>query len=131
MIKPSLATRLQQLCERHEELAHLLGDAAVISDQARFRGYSREFSELEPVVSAFARYRRALDEALGDASLVLPTWRAWLGIVARHGDSPDRSVLTDAEREVAERWLAAEAAATTAAFGPHRYLDEARFDIGL
>ena len=80
--------------------------------------------------AAEQRYRRALDEALGDASVVLPTWRAWLGIVARHGDSPDVSALTDAEREVAELWLAAEAAATTAAFGPNRYLDEARFDIG-
>lgn len=76
------------------------------------------------------RYRRALDEALGDASLVLPTWRAWLNIVARHGDSPDLSALTDAEREVAEHWQAAESAAITAAFGPNRYLDEARFDIG-
>ena len=68
--------------------------------------------------AAEPRYRRALDEALGGARLVLPTWRACPGIVARHGDSPDRSALTDAEREVAERWLAAEAAATTAAFGP-------------
>jgi hypothetical protein len=39
--------------------------------------------------AAEQRYRRALDDALGDASLVLPTYRAWLGIVARHGDSPD------------------------------------------
>lgn len=80
--------------------------------------------------AAEQRYRRALDEALGDARLVLPTWRAWLGIAERHGDHPDVSALTDAEREVAELWLAAEAAATTAAFGPNRYLDEARFDIG-
>ena len=80
--------------------------------------------------AAEQRYRRALDEALGDASLVLPTYRAWLGVVARHGDSPDRSALTDAERAVVELWLAAESAATTAAFGPNRYLDEARFDIG-
>ena len=33
--------------------------------------------------AAEQRYRRALDEALGGASLVLPTSRAWLGIVAR------------------------------------------------
>jgi hypothetical protein len=76
------------------------------------------------------RYRRALEQALGDASFVLPTWRAWLGIVARHGDTPDLSALSDAEREVAELWQAAESAAITAAFGPNRYLDEARFDIG-
>jgi hypothetical protein len=80
--------------------------------------------------AAEQRYRRALDEALGDASLVLPSYRAWLGIVARHGDNPDVSALTDPEREVLERWLAAEKAATEAAFGPHRYLEEARFEIG-
>ena len=81
--------------------------------------------------AAEQRYRRALDEALGDAALVLPTYRAWLGIVARHGDSPDLSALTDAERDLAERWQAAETAAVTAAFGPNRYLDEARFEIVL
>ena len=37
--------------------------------------------------------------------------------------------LTAAERTVFEQWQAAEAAAMTAAFGPHRYLDEARFEI--
>jgi hypothetical protein len=74
--------------------------------------------------AAEQRYRRALDDALGDASLVLPTYRAWLGIVARHGDSPDVSALTDPERDVLELWQAAESAAITAAFGPHRYLDD-------
>jgi arginine exporter protein ArgO len=81
--------------------------------------------------AAEQRYRRALDDALGDASLVGPTFQAWLGIVARHGESPDVSALTDPEREVLELWQAAESAAITAAFGPHRYLDDARFEIGL
>ena len=81
--------------------------------------------------AAEQRYRRALDDALGDASLVVPTYRAWLGIVARHGDSPDVSALTDPERDVLELWQAAESAAITAAFGPHRYLDEAWFEIRL
>lgn len=80
--------------------------------------------------AAEQRYRRALDEALGDASLVLPSYSAWLGIVARHGDNPDVSALTDPEREVLELWQAAESAAIAAAFGPHRYLDEGRFEIG-
>jgi NAD(P)-dependent dehydrogenase (short-subunit alcohol dehydrogenase family) len=81
--------------------------------------------------AAEQRYRRALNDALGDASLVLPTYRAWLGIVARHGDSPDVSALTDPERDVLELWQAAESAAITAAFGPHRYLDDAWFEIRL
>ena len=81
--------------------------------------------------AAEQRYRSALDDALGDASLVVPTYRAWLGIVARHGDSPDVGALTDPERDVLELWQAAESAAITAAFGPHRYLDDAWFEIRL
>jgi peptide chain release factor 1 len=70
MIKPSLAGRLQHLCDRHEELSHLLGDAGVIADQARFRGYSREYAELEPVVAGWARYRRTLQDIEGAEALV-------------------------------------------------------------
>jgi hypothetical protein len=39
--------------------------------------------------------------------------------------------LSDAEREVVEQWQAAESAAMTAALGPHRYLDDAWFEIRL
>ncbi|MDY6891279.1 MAG: peptide chain release factor 1 [Pseudomonadota bacterium] len=58
-MKASLHHRLESLCERHEELAALLGDAAVIAEQTRFRDYSREYAELEPVVQCFARWRQA------------------------------------------------------------------------
>jgi peptide chain release factor 1 len=34
----------------------------VINDQARFRGYSREFAEIEPVVSGWEAYRRVLSD---------------------------------------------------------------------
>ncbi len=79
--------------------------------------------------AAEQRFRQALDAALGDASLVAPTYRVYLGIVAVHGESPDVTALSDAEREVVEQWQAAESAATVAAFGPHRYLEEGRFEI--
>lgn len=77
------------------------------------------------------RFRGALDAALGSAGLVLPTYMAFLQIVGVYGDAPDLDALSTAEREVFEQWQAAESAAMTAAFGPHRYLDEARFEIGL
>ena len=38
--------------------------------------------------AAEQRYRRALDAALGDASLVAPTYRAYLRIVSRPGRKP-------------------------------------------
>src|SRR5690606_14415285 len=46
----SLSRKLDQLMERHEELERLLSDAEVIADQERFRNWSREYAELEPVV---------------------------------------------------------------------------------
>ncbi len=59
-MKPSLLQKLQSLSERHEELAALLGDAGVIANQDKFRQYSREFAELEPVVHAYRRYQQVL-----------------------------------------------------------------------
>jgi hypothetical protein len=81
--------------------------------------------------AAEQRFRRALDTTLGDASLVLPTYSVYLRIVSTYGDSPDVTALSDAEREVVEQWQAAEAAAMTAAFGPHRYMGDACFEIGI
>lgn len=69
-MKGSLLARLDQISERQEELGALLGDAAVISDQGRFRAYSREFSELEPVVAAYRRYRSVCAD-LDDARAML------------------------------------------------------------
>jgi hypothetical protein len=81
--------------------------------------------------AAEQRFRRALDATLGDASLVIPTYSVYLRIVATYGESPDVTALSDAEREVVEQWQAAESAAMTAAFGPYRYMGDARFEIGV
>jgi non-ribosomal peptide synthetase component F len=75
------------------------------------------------------RFRRALEETLGDASLVAPVYRAYLRIVGSHGDAPDPDNLTDAERAVFDQWRAAETAAVAAAFGPNRYMGDAMYEI--
>ncbi len=49
----SLIKKLDQLLERHEELAAILSENATISDQKKFRAYSKEYSELELIVSCF------------------------------------------------------------------------------
>ncbi len=59
-MKPSIVAKLEALSERYEELAALLGDADVINDQKRFRSYSKEYAELEPVVQAFSGYQQTL-----------------------------------------------------------------------
>jgi non-ribosomal peptide synthetase component F len=77
------------------------------------------------------RFRRALEETLGDASLVAPVYTAYLQIVATHGEVPAPEALTDAERAVFEQWQAAEAAAVAATFGPHRYMGDAMYEISV
>ncbi len=57
-MKASLLNRLDALGERFEELAALLSDAEVISDQPRFRSYSKEYAELEGTVKCYAQWRR-------------------------------------------------------------------------
>jgi hypothetical protein len=75
------------------------------------------------------RFRKAIDQALGDESLVLPTYSAYRRIVAAYGEQPDVEVLTDAERIVFEQWHTAESAALAAAFGTHRYMGDAMYEI--
>ncbi len=56
---PTLRRKLEALAERREELERLLSDAGVIADAARFRKFSREFAQLEPVANALAAEAQA------------------------------------------------------------------------
>jgi hypothetical protein len=75
------------------------------------------------------RFCKALNEALGDASLVLPVYTVYRKLVALHGESPSPDALSSDELEIFSQWQAAESAALTAALGPHRYMGDAQFDI--
>jgi peptide chain release factor 1 len=55
-MKASLLTKLETLSERHEEVSALLSDSQTIADQNKFRDLSREYAELEPVITCYARY---------------------------------------------------------------------------
>ncbi|MGQ4880387.1 peptide chain release factor 1 [Billgrantia sp. LNSP4103-1] len=65
-MKATLRQRLDGFVERFEELAALLAEPEVISDQPRFRDYSREYAELESLVEAWRDYR-ATERDLEDA----------------------------------------------------------------
>ncbi len=56
--------------ERYEELGALLSDSDVISDQDRFRAYSKEYADIEPVVLKFRELDTAQTE-LNDAEQML------------------------------------------------------------
>jgi peptide chain release factor 1 len=69
-MKASIETKLSQIQERFEELSALLSDATVINDQDRFRAYSQEYAELEPVVVQFNKYQE-ITAARHDTELML------------------------------------------------------------
>ena len=60
-MKESIQLKLSQLTERYEEVSALLSDPEVISDQNKFRDFSKEYAELEPVVKCFEEYRQVVD----------------------------------------------------------------------
>ena len=66
-MKASLLNKLDNLKDRFEEVTALLGDAGVITDQARFRELSKEYAEIEPVIATFREFQKVradLDGAL-------------------------------------------------------------------
>ncbi|RNF84117.1 peptide chain release factor 1 [Montanilutibacter psychrotolerans] len=73
---PTLRRKLEALAERREELERLLADPVVIGDAGRFRKYSREFAQLEPVSHALADEARAkADLAAAEAMRADPELR--------------------------------------------------------
>lgn len=69
-MKASLLAKLEYISERYEELGALLSDAEIISDQNKFRGLSREYSEVEPVVKCYGEYCE-VGENIAEAELLL------------------------------------------------------------
>jgi peptide chain release factor 1 len=60
-MKSTIRNRLEQACDRFEELSGLLSDPDIIGNQNQFRDLSREYSKLEPVVGLFRKYE-SMDE---------------------------------------------------------------------
>ena len=86
-MKQSLLAKLDAIGERYEELAILLGDAEIISQQDKFRALSQEYAEIEPVVKCFQQYRDVQQQLVESESLL-------------KDDDPDMRSL--AEEDVAE-----------------------------
>lgn len=60
-----MQVKLDDLTDRHEEIAALLSDAEIVADRDKFTALSKEYAELEPVIQTFAKVR-TLDEELAD-----------------------------------------------------------------
>ena len=60
-VKPSIRQKLEHLSQRFEEITALLAEPDTQNDQDRFRSLSREYAQLNPLVSTFLRYQQASD----------------------------------------------------------------------
>ncbi|RKF13640.1 peptide chain release factor 1 [Alginatibacterium sediminis] len=61
-MKASIITKLETLQERYQEVQVLLGEPEIISDQNKFRGLTKEYSQLEEIVQCFERYQGAAED---------------------------------------------------------------------
>jgi peptide chain release factor 1 len=86
-VKPSIRQKLDHLSQRFEEITALLAEPEIQSDQDRFRALSREYAQLNPVVTCFRKYLETLD-AVDYARLLL--------------EDPDPEVRSLAREELAE-----------------------------
>ena len=61
-MKDSLLKKLDVINDRFDELSALLSDQSIISEQEKFRSYSKEYADLEPVVKCYQAYCKANQE---------------------------------------------------------------------
>lgn len=61
-MKESVVRKLQALVERFEELQALLSEPEIIADQDKFRGLSKEYSQLEEVVKGFKSFEQCQED---------------------------------------------------------------------
>ncbi len=56
-MKASITTKLENLSERFEEIAALLSQPEVQSDQNQFRSLSQEYAQIDPIVNCYKQYQ--------------------------------------------------------------------------
>ena len=61
-MKESMLQKLSVLHDRHEEVAGLLSDPDIISQQNKFRSLSQEYAQLEPLVKTWLEFQQTLDD---------------------------------------------------------------------
>lgn len=64
-MRESLQNKLNHLLERHEELGRLLSTAEVINDQNKFRDFSKEYAQLQPLVDVYKNYQQCETDIAG------------------------------------------------------------------
>lgn len=98
-MKESLLIKLETLADRYEELAALMSDAEIITDQNKFRQFSMEYSEIEPIVLHFREYKK-LQEDLEAAKELLAENDPELNELAKEDCKQCEERLTNLEAEL-------------------------------
>jgi peptide chain release factor 1 len=63
-MKASILRKLDSTAERLEEIAALLSDPSVISDQKEFRALSQEYSQIEPTIKIYNEYKLLMEDKI-------------------------------------------------------------------
>ena len=63
-MRDSILKKLQATSERLEEIAALLADPTVISNQDKFRELSQEYSQIEPTINLFNQYKTLVKDKI-------------------------------------------------------------------
>ena len=92
-MKASLLNKLDILQDRFEELTALLGDGEVISDQTKFRAYSKEYAEVEPIVATYGQWLKVQADLEGAQALL------------KDNDPDMREMAVEEVREAKERLI--------------------------
>jgi len=90
-----LLSKLSAIHDRREEVGKQLADPDVIADRKRFVDLNREYRDLEPVDSAYERYRRSVEHLQGVEEML------------RSEKDPDMLEMVRAERTDLQQTIAA------------------------
>jgi peptide chain release factor 1 len=63
-MKASILRKLDSTAERLEEIAALLSDPSVISNQKEFRALSQEYSQIEPTIKIYNEYKLLMEDKI-------------------------------------------------------------------
>ena len=100
-MKASILDKLDLLAERYEEVGALLSDSEIISNQDKFRGLSKEYAELEPVVQTYGRFQETvtdIDEAKNLLKDADPDMRAMASEEVNAGEAKQEELELDLQR---------------------------------
>ena len=100
-MKASILDKLDLLAERYEEVGALLSDSEIISNQDKFRGLSKEYAELEPVVQTYGRFQETvtdIDEAKNLLKDADPDMRAMASEEVNDGEAKQEELELDLQR---------------------------------